>query len=147
MMRFFKALMLGVVITSGPLSAVAAETAPAYWDCWVEENNAEPTSINCIRDPDSPNYKPPGDGKADGEEALIEHIHNKIHGGDTTNLGRFIRDNVKVFHRDSIWGIYIFSEPYDTSWDEERPETLVRALLCPGKVECVVMINRPQAVK
>lgn len=140
--NFFGALCLMVVLIS-PSHAIAEEAVGFYWDCWIEEGESAPTSINCIRDPDSPNYKPAEDSKGGQEEALIAHIHDQLHAGNTTDLGKFIRNNVQVFRRDSVWGISIYSEPYDSSWDEGRPETLVRAILCPGNVPCTVLIIRP----
>lgn len=137
-------VVISLLMTISPRVA-AAGTDSIYWDCWIEDNNVDPTSINCIRDFDSPVYKPAqGGSKAELEEVLLKHIHEQIHAGNTTEIGKFIRSNVEVFGRNSIWGISIYSEPYETSWDEGRPETLVRALLCPRNVACTVMINRPK---
>lgn len=134
-----------MAISMMPCSRAASGQDSLYWDCWIEDNQVDPTSINCIRDFDSPVFLPAESGsKAAIEEVLLKHIHEQIHAGHTAELGMFISRNVEVFGRDSIWGISIYSEPYESSWEEARPETLVRALLCPGNVECTVMINRPK---
>lgn len=141
-LKWFGTIFLSAVFVI-PVRSSAAETDALYWDCWIDEGESTPTSINCIRDPDSPGYKPREDSKDRLEESLIAHIHDQLHAGKTTDLGKFISNNIQVFRRDSVWGISIYSEPYDSSWDEERPETLVRAILCPSNIPCTVLIIRP----
>lgn len=130
------------------LAASHARAEPAAekslgWDCWIQEDNSNPVSISCIRDRGSLAPQPSGEPEDDLEELLLEHIHYRIHSGDTSELGLFISKYVEVFRRDSIWSIDIHSAPYDSSWDEGRPQMLVRTLLCPGHLPCTVNIKRP----
>jgi hypothetical protein len=41
-----------------------------------------------------------------------------------------------------VWNIRIFTDPYDSSWEEKRPQTLVNAVLCPVDMSCTVIFTR-----
>lgn len=116
----------------------ASETKVLAWDCWI---GAEGTvKIRCIRCRDK---LPPSDLDDDLESVLLEHIHGRIHSGQTSELDRFVQQNAQVFRETSLWTILIYSLPYDSSWLEQRPQRLVKAVLCPQGYECPVLLRRP----
>ena len=42
----------------------------------------------------------------------------------------------------NFWFIPVYNEPYETSWQEDRPQRLVRAYLCTGDPACRVRFQR-----
>ncbi|MBI2313305.1 MAG: hypothetical protein HYU77_12475 [Betaproteobacteria bacterium] len=119
--------------------AQTPETKLLPWDCWV---GAEiPVTIRCIQDRD--NLLRAEEFTSDLEALLLDHIHSRIHSGDTSELDRFVRDNTRVFREGSIWTIQIHNFPYESSWVEERPQRLVRAVLCPPGYDCPVLLRKP----
>lgn len=141
---FCRSLLVTMAVVFLSLSApeTQAQTAPETkvlaWDCWI--GTEETVKIRCIRDRDN---LPPSDTDDDLESALLEHIHSRIHSGQTSELDRFVQQNAHVFRETSIWTIIIHSLPYDSSWLEQRPQRLVRAALCPQGYECPVLLRRP----
>jgi len=138
-------LALVLLLAASHVCAGQATEKSLDWDCWIQEDNSNPVSISCIRDRGSLAPQPSDELEDNVEELLLEHIHYRIHSGDTSELGKFISDYVEVFQRGSIWSIDIHSAPYDSSWEEGRPQILVRTLLCPGHLPCTVTIKRPPA--
>ncbi|MEO8332713.1 MAG: hypothetical protein ABI479_09790 [Gallionella sp.] len=114
------------------------------WDCWIQADNNSPVSINCIRDRGSLLPQPSEEPEDDLEELLLDNIHYRLHSGSTAELGEFISNTVKVFRKGSIWHIDIHSVPNKSSWEEGRPQMLVRMLLCPGHLPCTVKFNQPK---
>lgn len=137
--RLLLATLTAVFLSAPETQAqTAPETKVLAWDCWIGAE--EPVKIRCIRCRDK---LPPSDTDDDLESALLEHIHSRIHSGQTSELDRFVRQNAPVFLDTSIWTIFIHTLPYDSSWQEQRPQRLVRAVLCPQGYECPVLLRRP----
>lgn len=124
------------------LSAGArAQTSPSAvsWDCWVSLSEA--IAIRCIAAREG---IPPADPALDDmQTVLLDHIHTLIHAGSTVAIDGIVANNLEVFKDGSIWTIRIWNIPYDSSWAEDRPTRLVRAVLCPRDVACKVMVTRP----
>lgn len=113
------------------------------WDCWIQESSNNPASISCIRDRGNLVPQPSDNMEDELEQLLLDNIHYRIHSGDTSELGLYISEYIEVFRRGSIWSIDTHEAPYDSSWEEGRPQILVRTLLCPGHMPCKVTIKRP----
>jgi hypothetical protein len=128
-------------------SAQAQPPEPGYaWDCWVTQEPS--TQISCIRDRGEPQLHPSDRLEdEDLEEILLDHIHYRLHNDeDMAALSELVNSNFKVFQRGSIWSITLHTPPYESSWQEGRPQMLVRSLLCPGHLPCTVTIKgAPQA--
>jgi len=105
------------------------------WDCWVDAS-AGITKVRCIADL--------GDtGESEIEPALehlvLHQIHDMIHGHeDAQDLNRLLARNWHVLREGDVWTIRIFRLPAQDSWQAERPQTLVRSLLCPPRTPCHV---------
>lgn len=133
---------LAALLLSLPAAETQAQTASEAkvlaWDCWIGAEGI--VKIRCILCRDK---LPPSDLDDDLESALLEHIHSRIHSGQTSELDRLVQQNAQIFRDTSLWTIFIHSLPYDSSWLEQRPQRLVRAVLCPQGYECPVLLPRP----
>jgi hypothetical protein len=125
-----------------PASAEVSAEQSLDWDCWIQEENSNPVSISCIRDRGDLAHTHEN-VEDDLEDLLLDHIHHQIHNGDTGELGNLISKNIKVFRNGAIWSIDIHLAPFASSWEEGRPQMLVRTLLCPGHLPCKVNIKQP----
>lgn len=119
----------------------APEDVPQIdWLCWITP--AAEVSIRCVRDPDVP--APPDDQEDTDNVILLEQIHSDFYrGASSRELEEFFRSGYWIFKRGDYWIIPIYQEPDDSSWQEGRPERLVRAALCPRNATCIVRIRRP----
>jgi hypothetical protein len=136
---------LAAVATAGFLQApfvALAQTVGAgtvSWDCWL--SLPQVISIRCIAAREG---MPPADpARDDMETVLLDHIHTLIHSGHPVDIDGVVSKNIEVFHEGSIWTIRVWNIPYDSSWAEDRPARLVRAVLCPAGVTCNVLVVRP----
>lgn len=76
-------------------------------------------------------------GDEDLEEMLLDHIHYRLHNDeDTAAPSGLVNSGFTVFQRDPIWNITIHTPPYESSWQEGRPQMLARSPLCPGYLSC-----------
>ena len=75
--------------------------------------------------------------------AIIDILHRELHFGSAASAERAFKANIeRVRESAEVWNIRIFSEPYDSSWEEQRPQQLVSAVLCPRNTSCTVMFTR-----
>jgi hypothetical protein len=121
----------------------AQETVVMAWDCWVDDS-ARIVEIRCIHDRDGNVVDE--EISREQREILLDHIHRMIHGGNGEGLDSLVAHNWHVLNDDDLWSIVIFSPPYPSSWEEQRPKKLVRSLLCPGSVECEIFMREPDGV-
>lgn len=116
----------------------AAVTA---WDCWIDAG--EGGGIRCIADRDIPLPLP--DAYTDDDEAaevLLELLHDYLHRGMPMRASELVHDRFYLLRRDDLWTIRLSSPPFETSWSDERPQLLVRSLLCRGLPGCAIRFHR-----
>ncbi|BAL24400.1 hypothetical protein [Azoarcus sp. KH32C] len=128
------------------LPAVHAQEPPQprpkmAFDCWIsaEQRDAPIHYIACIRDRGD---EPPIDETVDPPELIaLDEAHRLLHEGRLEDLDRFVSQHAPALSNGKMWKIRIFSYPTEWSWDEERPQLLVR-MLCPEGYDCPVFIRR-----
>lgn len=110
-------------------------------DCWVG-NSGPPTYIHfirCIRDRDLP-YPPNADERIDN---FLTDLHKELHLRSGLDAERKLKANIDLVRESaSVWNIRINTYPYEWSWDEGRPQKLVRYVLCPADVDCKINVYR-----
>lgn len=126
-----------------PGPAQSRDIVELSWDCWVDDS-ARFVEIRCIHDRDD--VVTDESTSQERREMLLDHIHRMIHGGNEGELDSLVARNWHVLNDDDLWSIVIFSPPYPSSWEERKPEKLVRSLLCPGAVECRVFMRKPEGI-
>lgn len=145
-LRPFRLVTVAALAFSGALACpgVHAQTAGELpdglsWDCWLA--TSDPVSIRCLAAREG---QPAADPLTDPmERLLLDHVHTLLHSGRTVEIEGILVRNLDVFQNGSIWTIRIWSVPYEASWLEDRPATLVRKTLCPPGITCNVLIVRP----
>ncbi len=74
---------------------------------------------------------------------VIDVLHRELHFGSGTSVERLFKANIeRIRESGEVWNIRIYSDPYDASWELNRPQQLVRAVLCPTGASCNVMFSR-----
>jgi hypothetical protein len=74
---------------------------------------------------------------------IIDLLHREVHFGSGVSTEKMFKANIeRVRESREVWNIRIFSDPYDASWEERRPQQLVNAVLCPRDLTCAVMFSR-----
>lgn len=109
--------------------------------CWVGTDGAPlfVRRIRCIADrelrlEEMPDMESPN---------IIDILHRELHYGSGASTERIFKANIeRVRESREVWNIRIFTDPYDASWEEKRPQMLVNAVLCPRDTVCAVMFNR-----
>lgn len=124
------------------LAQTLEEPAPdAGFDCWIG-NSGGPYFIyyiRCIVDRDMVPAPSP-DTRFD---AVLEQLHRELHDGSSTSVEKMFQSNIgRIKESGGVWNIPIYSYPAEWSWEEGRPERLVRAGLCPPDRNCSVFIHR-----
>lgn len=117
-----------------------ASSSPGF-DCWIgyDDKPYYTHYIRCIADRDIP--PPPSPDKR--SEALLESIHQELHGGTGASAEKMFKSNIEVVRESrAVWNIRIYSYPYEWSWKEGMPERLVRSVLCPKEGSCPVLIRQ-----
>ena len=97
--------------------------------------------IRCVLDSDSPKWQ---ELEADADDSdIMEQFRARFDAGagreELEQLFQLVGDKFEFIN---FWFIPIFNEPFETSWQEERPQQLVRAYLCTGDPACVVRFQR-----
>lgn len=112
------------------------------FDCWIGTGPGPLLTpyIRCIADRDLP-YAALPDPPSD---ALLESLHQELHRGSGTTVEKIFKTNIKLVRESrAVWNIRIYDYPTDSSWQENMPERLVRALLCPKEGKCAVFFRKP----
>lgn len=136
-------LLTALLAASVALAQVPAEAvANAGFDCWIG-NDGQPFFtyfIRCIADRD---IAPPAatDTRFD---VVLDRLHHELHDGSSATAEQTLKSNIALIKESGgVWNIRIYSYPPDWSWQEGRPEQLVRAVLCPADGgNCPVFIRR-----
>lgn len=135
-----RAALLLMLIAGSPSAQTADPHLPTVGlDCWVGQDGP-PLHVNFIRcmvDRDLP-YPPLADQKLD---AFLSNLHTELHSKSGADAERLYKGNIELVRESvSVWNIRIFTYPYEWSWEEGRPQQLVRAVLCPRDVNCTVKV-------
>lgn len=131
------AIVVAAATPSHPRAGdVAASTLD--WDCWV--STTEPVAIRCIVARET---RASGIDEDELQAALLEHVHSLIHARRTQEIDGVLLSNLQVLGEGSVWSIFIWNQPFDTSWREDRPRNVVRIALCPRDYACNVFLERP----
>lgn len=118
------------------------EPAPGVgFHCWIGTDGAPlfTRRIRCIADrelrlEEMPDMDSPG---------IIDLLHRELHFGSGVSTEKVYKANIeRVRESGQVWSIRIFTDPYDTSWEDQRPQKLVDAVLCPTEATCAVMFSR-----
>ena len=130
---------LAVMLAGASLAQTSAEPAGMGLDCWVglDRGQIQINYIRCIADRDLPHPE-----LADQRlSAFLDALHRELHDKSGADAERMYKANTTLVQESSsIWNIRIMSYPYEWSWEEDRPQRLVRAVLCPKDVSCRVNV-------
>lgn len=108
-------------------------------DCWIglDGGRAPVNYIRCIIDRDLP-HPELANLRLD---AFLDSLHAELHQKSGADAERLYKANLSlVKEAPAVWSIRIISYPYEWSWDEGRPQQLVRAVLCPADTACTVNV-------
>lgn len=120
----------------------AGEPVPGVaFHCWIGTDGAPlfTRRIRCIADrelrlEEMPDMESPN---------IIDILHRELHYGSGVSAEKIFKANIeRVRETSEVWSIRIFTDPYDSSWEERRPQKLVNAALCPTTATCTVMFTR-----
>lgn len=109
--------------------------------CWLGSDGAPffARKIRCIADrelrlEELPDLQSP---------TIVDLLHRELHFGSAASTERMFKAYIeRVRESGEVWNIRIFNEPYDSSWEQRRPQQLVNAVLCPRDMTCTVMFTR-----
>ncbi|MDO8340546.1 MAG: hypothetical protein Q7T59_01085 [Candidatus Woesebacteria bacterium] len=120
----------------------ADEPVPGVgFHCWIGTDGAPLLTrrIRCIADrvlrlEEMPDMQSP---------TIIDILHRELHYGSGVSTEKMFKANIeRIRESREVWNIRIFTDPYDASWEERRPQNLVNAVLCPVDMSCTVMFTR-----
>jgi hypothetical protein len=135
----FFALLFAAASASGQ---TAGEPVPGVgFHCWIGTDGAPlfTRRIRCIADrelrlEEMPDMDSPN---------IIDLLHRELHYGSGVSTEKIFKANIeRIRESNEVWNIRIFTDPYDVSWEEKRPQLLVNAVLCPRDTVCAVMFSR-----
>lgn len=134
-----RAIFLFSLLAGSALAQTASTSNVVGLDCWVGQDGPplHTNFIRCMVDRDLP-YPTLVDERLD---AFLTDLHKELHGKSGADAERMYKANIQLVREtSSIWNIRIFTFPYEWSWQEGRPQQLVRSVLCPRDVSCVVNV-------
>jgi hypothetical protein len=138
------AMVFSILGTTGPAFSQTPESTSSGvgFDCWIGTGEGPLLTpyIRCIADRDLPSAALPDPPS----EAFLESLHQELHRGAGATVEKMYKTNIQLVRESrAVWHIRIHSYPTDSSWQENMPERLVRALLCPTEGKCTVFIRKP----
>jgi len=141
-MKYVFSIFLGVFLAAASAGAQTADSPPdgVGFDCWVGHDGKPffTNYIRCIADRDLPHPELVNQQS----ETFLNLLHQELHAKSGAAAEAMMKANLELVRESrSIWNIRIHSYPYEWSWQEGRPEQLVRAVLCPRDVPCTVMVR------
>ena len=137
------------VVLAGCLAAlatppVAAEDTPSAtaFDCWIspEGSRFQTEYIRCIEDRDR---APAGTQPVDPEVVqALDDVHHAFHHDSVPTLDALVASHGEIVRNGHYWKIRIISYPSEWSWQDGRPQELVRTTVCHDSPECAVNFRR-----
>jgi hypothetical protein len=136
-------VMLNLYCSSLPATAqtAVADAGDTSWLCWMAPS--APPVIRCSLEIA---YQPAPLTleQADSSEVL-ELLHTRFYEGATAEeLERLYQLCIETTAADNILTIPLHTIPYEESWREERPQQLLRALLCQKDSPCMITLRKPK---
>lgn len=140
--RLTLGMFLTFFVASTAFGQAIGEPVPGVGlHCWLGADGAPffARKIRCITDrelrlEEMPDMTSP---------TIIDILHRELHFGSAASAERLFKANIeRVQEGAEVWVIRIFNEPYESSWEERRPQQLVNAVLCPRATTCTVMFTR-----
>lgn len=135
--------VFAIILAAAPaFGQTAGEPVPGIgFHCWIGTDGAPlfTRCIRCIADrvlrlEEMPDMQSP---------TIIDILHRELHFGSGVSTEKMFKANIeRVRESREVWNIRIFTDPYDASWEERRPQQLVNAALCPRDTTCNVMFTR-----
>jgi hypothetical protein len=143
MIRTASICILGLAcLVATAFAQTVGEPVPAVgFHCWIGNDGAPlfTRRIRCIADrvlrlEEMPDMQSP---------TIVDILHRELHFGSGVSTEKMFKANIeRVRDTGEVWNIRIFTDPYDSSWEEKRPQTLVNAVLCPVDMSCTVIFTR-----
>ncbi len=143
MMRTASIFILGLAcLVATAFAQAVGDPAPGVaFHCWIGNDGAPlfTRRIRCIADrvlrlEEMPDMQSP---------TIVDILHRELHFGSGVSTEKMFKANIeRVRDTGEVWNIRIFTDPYDSSWEEKRPQTLVNAVLCPVDMSCTVIFTR-----
>ena len=120
---------------------VQADRREVSWLCWVV--SIETFYIRCALDVDSyAPWKQQKNDAADSRKVWNELLASFDAGASREELEALFQSNRNHLDIVNFWVIPIYNEPYETSWQEGRPQKLVRTHLCPTGTACRIRFHQ-----
>lgn len=143
MKRLLSICVFAILFAAAPaFGQTSGEPVPGVgFHCWIGTDGAPlfTRRIRCIADrelrlEEMPDMESPN---------IIDLLHRELHFGSGVSTEKAFKANIeRVREAGEVWNIRIFTDPYDSSWEEQRPQKLVNAVLCPSDTTCAVMFSR-----
>lgn len=135
--------LLGLLcVAAAAFGQTAGEPVPGVGlHCWLGADGAPffARRIRCIADRELRLEELPDMASP----TIIDILHRELHFGSAVSTEKIFKANIeRVRESGEVWNIRIFNEPYDSSWEEQRPQALVNAVLCPVAATCTIMFTR-----
>lgn len=142
-MKIVVSIFVGLLLPAAPVFCQDAPRAPSSvgFDCWVGRDGKPffTNYIRCIADRDLPQAVQPDPES----ELILDLLHRELHTRSGADAEKTMKAHIELVRETrAVWSIRIHSYPYEWSWQEGRPEQLVRSVLCPNDVPCTVMIRQ-----
>ncbi|MBI5900039.1 MAG: hypothetical protein HZB40_12510 [Rhodocyclales bacterium] len=128
-----RAIFLLLLVAGLALAQTTSSGNVVGLDCWVGQDGPprHTNFIRCMVDRDLP-YPVLADQRLDD---FLTELHKELHAKSGADAERMYKANIELVRESiSIWNIRIFTYPYEWSWQEGRPQQLVRSVLCPRDV-------------
>ncbi len=137
---FFLPVVLALLLAV-PAARAEDPTVPSKgFDCWISvlDSYYQAHYILCIEDR---SVLPPLDAStAAPNQRALDEIHRLVHEGTHEELDTYVAINTPLLESADLWHIRILSYPTESSWEEERPQTLAR-MLCAAD-DCPIFFRR-----
>lgn len=143
MKRIVSVCFLAILCSAATVlgQTIAAPSPGVAFHCWLGADGAPyfARKIRCFTDRELRLEEMPDMASP----TIIDILHRELHFGSAAAAEKIFKANIKrVQESAEVWVIRIFNEPYESSWEEGRPQRLVNAVLCPRDTTCTVMFTR-----
>ena len=136
----FLRVVLALLLAVPAARAQDATPSTKGFDCWISvlDSYYQAHFIFCIEDRSA---LPPLDAStATPNQRVLDEIHRLVHEGTHEELDTYVAINTPLLGPADLWRIRTLSYPSESSWEEERPQTLARMLCADG--DCPIFFRR-----